>query len=647
MLIVIASQTAIAQESVSQTELEKLPSLPDSYKSLEHSSRISWLNQQIEKSDNPTEIYRLKRELAFQYARKNKDDQLPPLCQTTPPQLFDHRYRLICLVNSTANNKAVIKQLIALHNDALESRNIRVAAESLDYVAWLQSVEGDIAQAFESYEQVLPLAEQADINLLTNVTLNLALMYVIHGDREYVQRGIQLKLDTLTRLKQLKIDKPELANYVDRTLPAIYFNLGIAYALHIYDYQKALYWFEKVPDDNEDLIESKLVFSSLSYLELNQRDKAESYLMRSLSTAASVEFHSDYLSCYQQIIQVKLSINNAIDQCQQLSEQTPLEVKQDLVKRMIESSNNGLKQAGYQTLYSLYINKLEPQLKQSSIKAASRAELRRLQQESRLKGELFDKEKALKEAEEDKVAIRTRLNITTVIIFTLILIVVFMQLQQKKKLAAQFEEMSLHDRLTGLNNRHYFEMNIGRELNILRRSQQEDSSQTLAFFLFDIDHFKNINDNYGHEVGDEVLKEFAFRIRQVIRDTDLLIRWGGEEFLLISRLQSKNEYHSIAERLRKTVNTNEFTFENQLKLDISCTVGAVLCPNVKTLERELQWSQLVNLADSALYLGKRKQRNCWVCIDSIQDPSLLDTIQDEDIELLAQKKQIELTSSFE
>ncbi|NVJ60989.1 MAG: GGDEF domain-containing protein [Gammaproteobacteria bacterium] len=630
-----------AQKTIDQGEYESLVPFSVDLKTLTFEERINWLEVQLETQSSFVQRYRLYRELALQFANQNKDDKVSPICSMNPPQEFDLQYRLICLENS--NNKNRINQLLTLHSDAISRNDVLVAAKALDLVAWLESVNGNIAQAFQTYEKVLPLAEQTNIYFLTNVTLNLALMYVLHGDEDYIQKGIKLKLAAIERLKQLKQDDPKATAYADRTITAIHFNIGIAYALHLNDYRKAIVWFSKVPEDNEDLIESKLVFSSLSYAELNDEENARELLTKSLNTKPSVEFNSDYLACYQQIIQIQLSISNDITNCEQLSEQTPLEVKQDLVKRMIESAHPGLQQIGYQKLYELYIDKLEPQLKQSTMKAASRAELSRLEQESRLKSELIEKEIALKEAEEAKVAIRTKLNITSVLIFTLILIVVLMQLRQKKKLALQFEEISLHDRLTGLHNRRYLEQNIDREMSFVKRAQHEDSRQTIAFYLFDIDHFKNINDSYGHDVGDAVLKEFSKRAQQVIRDTDLLARWGGEEFLLVSRLQSLSEYHGIAERIRDVMDNQRFKVTNNRELEITCTIGGVICPNLESMKQTVDWPQLVKLADKALYLGKHERRNCWVCIDHLPDNDTFNLALLDDLKSLEQQKLLKLS----
>lgn len=100
------------------------------------------------------------------------------------------------------------------------------------------------------------------------------------------------------------------------------------------------------------------------------------------------------------------------------------------------------------------------------------------------------------------------------LILVLVILAVAIQLRQKRTLAQQYKLLSVRDGLTGLHNRRYFEQNIERELNYIRRCQQQGRSTTLAFFLFDIDFFKKINDLYGHQSGDEVLIEFSNALLQ-------------------------------------------------------------------------------------------------------------------------------------
>ena len=120
-----------------------------------------------------------------------------------------------------------------------------------------------------------------------------------------------------------------------------------------------------------------------------------------------------------------------------------------------------------------------------------------------------------------------------------------------------------------------------------------------AIFL-DIDHFKKINDTYGHAIGDHVLQKFVQIAKQTIRTEDVLIRWGGEEFLILLSVQSIDDLISKAEQLRQTISLNEF--------DTVKTVTASL--GIAVYKENESFDTFVARADSALYKAKKQGRNC-------------------------------------
>src|SRR5690606_34565722 len=114
------------------------------------------------------------------------------------------------------------------------------------------------------------------------------------------------------------------------------------------------------------------------------------------------------------------------------------------------------------------------------------------------------------------------------------------------------EEASLTDPLTGLRNRRYFASHIEADVadSLARYDASGDPEQAdLLFFMVDIDHFKQVNDNYGHGAGDAVLLQVAQRLSDCFRDTDHLVRWGGEEFLVVARNTERRHAAELAERV--------------------------------------------------------------------------------------------------
>jgi diguanylate cyclase (GGDEF)-like protein len=134
----------------------------------------------------------------------------------------------------------------------------------------------------------------------------------------------------------------------------------------------------------------------------------------------------------------------------------------------------------------------------------------------------------------------------------------------------------------------------------------------LIFFMIDVDHFKTVNDTHGHATGDTVLVEVAQRLRGVVRETDFLVRWGGEEFLLVARATHADEGPVLAERLRGAVAARPFALGDGRSLTSTCSIGFAGYPFYPDEPRLASWSEITRLADQALYLAKKEGRDRWV-----------------------------------
>ena len=166
-------------------------------------------------------------------------------------------------------------------------------------------------------------------------------------------------------------------------------------------------------------------------------------------------------------------------------------------------------------------------------------------------------------------------------------------------------ELAVTDGLTGLHNRRYLDNHL--KLLIDRATAR---SRPLSICITDIDRFKSVNDTYGHDVGDEVLKEFAARIRSAVRGADLACRFGGEEFVLVMPDTTAETAAAVAERLRATIEREPFRIRgSDAVLNVTASLG------LSTLLSEGDRPDtLLKRADTALYEAKRSGRNRVVAV---------------------------------
>jgi len=165
------------------------------------------------------------------------------------------------------------------------------------------------------------------------------------------------------------------------------------------------------------------------------------------------------------------------------------------------------------------------------------------------------------------------------------------------RLYKRVERQATTDGLTNLFNHRTGQEKLTEQLRLAERYQRN-----LAVVMMDIDHFKSINDTYGHPVGDTVLKAVAQLIRRDCRDVDIPVRYGGEEFLLVLPEVNQEGAVVVAERLRKTLQ-REIIFHDEVQLSITASIGVAAYPE------DAEGHHLLELADKALYLSKRMGRN--------------------------------------
>jgi diguanylate cyclase (GGDEF)-like protein len=186
------------------------------------------------------------------------------------------------------------------------------------------------------------------------------------------------------------------------------------------------------------------------------------------------------------------------------------------------------------------------------------------------------------------------------------------------------EEVSLTDQLTGLRNRRFFLQHVESDVALSLRGYdgqpggEAAADRDLVFYMVDLDHFKSVNDRHGHAAGDSVLVQMKDRLREVFRESDYLVRWGGEEFLVLARATDRSGAHLVAERIRQAVSSRPFTLPDGTPLARTCSIGFACYPFLPSQPRLMSWSQVVELADLGLYISKHSGRDAWTALHATE-----------------------------
>lgn len=180
-------------------------------------------------------------------------------------------------------------------------------------------------------------------------------------------------------------------------------------------------------------------------------------------------------------------------------------------------------------------------------------------------------------------------------------------------LKANYEEsisLAVKDSLTGLYNRRYFDVHHNAMLQ-----QAQELNKPLTFMMVDIDHFKKVNDNYGHQAGDLILRQVAERMQSCLRSTDLVARYGGEEFIVITNAAPIALAKDIADRISTTISRTPIMVHvegKSLSLTITVSIGAA------TIMEGDDAESLLARADKCVYQAKENGRNCIVLSEEIE-----------------------------
>ncbi len=195
---------------------------------------------------------------------------------------------------------------------------------------------------------------------------------------------------------------------------------------------------------------------------------------------------------------------------------------------------------------------------------------------------------------------RAQINLSIGLLITLIIVPVYYDLHLRRLVDVQklLADYSIKDALTNIFNRRYFDQQLQQSFDRARRFTDEH----FALVMLDLDHFKQINDTYGHDVGDKVLVEAAQRLQNLVRRNDVFARYGGEEFVILLARTSLNEARPLAERLRQCISEKPFVY-GEISIDVTVSLG------LADYQAKDPVSHLVKRVDNALYRAKINGRD--------------------------------------
>lgn len=221
------------------------------------------------------------------------------------------------------------------------------------------------------------------------------------------------------------------------------------------------------------------------------------------------------------------------------------------------------------------------------------------------------------------IGVVRRMNISLIEAFTLsienkILAEQTKDLNKKLKLSNDnLKALSYKDTMTNIHNRRYITEILDPEITRFAYSlkkkinehQKLKSKLTYGVFIIDIDHFKDVNDTWGHKCGDDMIIQFVNVIRSLIREEDVFCRWGGEEFVVILKNSDCEYIHKFAHKLIKRIRLTQFVMNDSTRITKTCSVGYAEFPFISKLPLALTLDQTIEITDQALYHAKNNGRN--------------------------------------
>ncbi len=278
-------------------------------------------------------------------------------------------------------------------------------------------------------------------------------------------------------------------------------------------------------------------------------------------------------------------------------------------------------------------------------KVFSELQIKYQSQENALQIKLLEQQTELQRQELDNRTLTQRLILLAVLLVLLIAVLLFYAYISSRKVNQLLsknnqilQQQSVHDPLTGLLNRRALQRYIAGSQAGAASAERRKTSDNYTVFLLDIDHFKQINDGFGHAAGDEILIAVAQKLKALCRTDDLVIRWGGEEFLLVLQQSQVEILPEFASRILFDIASQPLQTEPE-PIRVTLSGGYVNLPLRQDGQQHLHWDTALKLADQLLYQAKAKGRNQIIGLQSFTAGDEQSQLSDEELLQLVSSKQ--------
>jgi diguanylate cyclase (GGDEF)-like protein len=477
------------------------------------------------------------------------------------------------------------------------------------------SEEGNFPPALAKLQSAVALARESkhDISVIAALKA-LASLYL--QMKEYDKgfeavaeaQAIAEKINSLVRLASLKGTESALAietNQPARALKALLDELALARKLGA-----------------STLILNTLVNLSDSYLKQGDYAKTLTYASQALEAAQYVKDLGTEATAHVNIGQAYLGLGRIAEGKRSFDAGLAYFEKsgdKPNLQEVLMEYGNALERAGdtaaaikaYHRERTLSNELFEKQRQKATLELQEKYETEKKQRQI----ELLSRENQVKSAEIDNRRLQQRVWWLLIVVFALVAIVIYLLYRKVRQTNAQLEvknlelkQQSSRDPLTALYNRRHFQEFMRTHTQVEKRGSGTSGEEIVgALFLLDVDHFKHVNDTYGHAAGDAVLKMIADNLRVILRETDMIVRWGGEEFLAFLPAIPRSGVEEIARRLLTGISAHAIDYQDS-KISVNVSIGFAPFPLVPG-NTPLPWERAVNLVDMALYLAKAHGRN--------------------------------------